>query len=121
MDFVFDNDKPIYIQLVEQFKIYIISGKIKPGGKMLSVRELALVLHINPNTVQKALGELEDDGIIFTERTNGKYVTSNIEKIDKLRDSFIKSKFDKFLSDMELIGFDSNSVLNYLKRNGGNL
>ena len=70
MNFVFDNDRPIYIQLVEQLQIYIISGKIKSGEKLPSVRELALKTKVNPNTMQKALVELEDLKLIYTERWN---------------------------------------------------
>ena len=82
MDFEFDNNIPIYVQLVEQIKIYIISGKIKPGERVLSVRDLALEFKVNPNTVQKALVELENLKLIYTERTNGRFVTDDQNLID---------------------------------------
>ena len=69
MKFEFDNNIPIYIQLVEQLKIYIISGKIKPGERLPSVRDLALQTKVNPNTMQKALVELEELNLIYTENT----------------------------------------------------
>ena len=83
MNFIFDNDRPIYIQLVEQLKQEIVSGKIKPGERMLSVRELAAITKVNPNTMQKALSELESEKLIYTERTNGKFVTENKELTKK--------------------------------------
>ena len=70
MKLEFENNIPIYIQLVEQLKIDIISGKLKPGDRLPSVREFALNLKVNPNTMQKALAELEEEKLIYTERTN---------------------------------------------------
>ena len=72
MKIVFDNNTPIYIQLVEVLKKNIISGKMNPKDRLPSVRDLALEFKVNPNTMQKALMELEDLGLIYTERTNGK-------------------------------------------------
>ena len=83
MDYIFDNERPIYIQLVEKIRLEIVSGKLKSGERLPSVRELALISRVNPNTMQKALAELEDEGLIYTERTNGKFVTDNKELIEK--------------------------------------
>ena len=91
MDYIFDNERPIYIQLVEMIRIEIVSGKFKKGQKIPSVRELALIMKVNPNTMQKALVELENEQLIYTERTNGKYVTEDeelIEKLEKLKQVF---------------------------------
>ena len=79
MNYIFDNERPIYIQLVEIIRIEIVSGKFKKGQRMPSVRELALIMKVNPNTMQKALAELENEQLIYTERTNGK----NKKKIGK--------------------------------------
>ena len=79
----FDNERPIYLQLMEMIKIQIISGKIKPGEKLPSVRDYAHEVKVNPNTVQKALTELERENLIYTERTNGKYVTDNSSLINQ--------------------------------------
>ena len=81
----FDNNIPIYIQLVEQIKIDIISGKITSGERLPSVRDFALQMKVNPNTMQKALQELEDINLIYTERTNGKFVTEDKKLIDKFK------------------------------------
>ena len=67
MDYSFDNERPIYVQLVEKIRIEIISGKLKIGEKLPSVRELALTMKVNPNTMQKALVELENEKLVYTE------------------------------------------------------
>ena len=90
MKFDFDNNVPIYIQLVEQLKIYIISGKINSGERLPSVRELALKTKVNPNTMQKALVELEELKLVYTERTNGKYVTNDQKLIEKYKKNMQK-------------------------------
>ena len=81
MEYIFNNDKPIYLQLLENIRIEIVSGILKPGDRLLSVRELALKMKVNPNTLQKALAELENEGLIYTERTNGKFVTNDTNLI----------------------------------------
>lgn len=118
MSFEFDNNLPIYVQLVEQIKLTIISGKIKCGERLPSVRDLALKNQVNPNTMQKALGELESLGLIYTERTNGKFVTNNQELIDRLKKEYAKGIADNFFSMMENIGINPDEAIAYLK--GGN-
>lgn len=115
MRFEFDNNIPIYIQLVEQLKIYIISGKIKPGEKLPSVRELAYNTKVNPNTMQKALVELEDLSLIYTERTNGKYVTEDEKLINKYKKEYANELSKKYFSSMEDIGFNKEETIKYLK------
>ena len=115
MNFIFDNDRPIYIQLVEQLQIYIISGKIKSGEKLPSVRELALKTKVNPNTMQKALVELEDLKLIYTERTNGKYVTKDQRLLDKFKDKYAKEKTKKYIDEMKELGFIKNEIVEFLK------
>ena len=119
MNFEFNNDIPIYIQLVEQLKIHIISGNILPGDRLPSVRELALSTKVNPNTMQKALVELENLKLIYTERTNGKFVTNDKELINKLRNEYAKEISEKYFSCMEKIGFGKKDAINYLKGLGG--
>ena len=115
MEFYFDNNIPIYIQLVEQLKIYIISGKLSPGEKLPSVRELAILSKANPNTVQRALAELESIGLIYTERTNGKFVSTNSENIEKTRQEYAAVISLKFYEDMQKIGFEKADTLHYLE------
>lgn len=120
MKFIFDNDRPIYIQLVEGLKLYIVSGKLQPGQRLLSVREFALQIQVNPNTMQKALVELESEGLIYTERTNGKFVTKNQELIDKIKKQLALEKVNKYLLDMERLGISKKDATKYLQEMGGN-
>lgn len=119
MKFEFDNNIPIYLQLVDQLKTYIISGKIKPGDRLPSVRELALKTKVNPNTLQKALLELEESGLIFTERTNGKFVTTDQVLIDKIKYEYVKSLVKNYFDNMRDIGFNNNDAIEFLKQMEG--
>ena len=119
MEYIFDNDRPIYLQLVEKLKIEIISGKIKPGERLPSVRELALIVRVNPNTMQKALAELENIGLIYTERTNGKFVTQDANLIEKMRKELAKEKVKYYLEDMKNIGITYEEAITYLQELGG--
>lgn len=121
MGFEFDNNLPIYVQLVEQIKMNIISGKLPCGERLPSVRDLALNNKVNPNTMQKALGELEETGLIFTERTNGKFVTKDESLIEKFKKDYADSLTEKYLSAMEAIGIDKNAAVDYIKKSGGRL
>ena len=119
MEYIFDNDRPIYIQLVEKLRLEIISNKLKPGERIPSVRELALEARVNPNTMQKALVELENEGLIYTERTNGKFVTTNIELIEKIKKHLAEEKVNNYLQDMKNIGINYKEAINYLQELGG--
>ena len=118
MDYIFDNERPIYIQLVEIIRIEIVSGKFKKGQKIPSVRELALIMKVNPNTMQKALVELENEKLIYTERTNGKYVTEDEELIETVKRKLAKEIVDNYLNSMKNIGIDYNSAVKYLQEGG---
>ena len=118
MDYIFDNDRPIYIQLVEKLRIEIISDKLKPGERIPSVRELALTTRVNPNTMQKALVELENEGLIYTERTNGKFVTDNKELIEKIKKELAEEKVNNYINDMKNIGINYEEAVKYLQELG---
>jgi DNA-binding transcriptional regulator YhcF (GntR family) len=117
---IFDNNIPIYLQLVEQIKIDIISGKISFGERLPSVREFAIQMKVNPNTMQKALVELEELGLIYTERTNGKFVTEDKKLINKFKKHYADEISKKYFLSMESIGFTKEEVLEYLETLGGN-
>ena len=119
MEYNFDNERPIYIQLVDIIRTDIVSGKLKKGERMPSVRELALNMKVNPNTMQKALTELEDEKLIYTERTNGKYVTEDEKLIEKVRINLAKEKVNNYLKSMNSIGIDLEESIEYLKELGG--
>lgn len=116
MFFEFNNEQPIYIQLVEQIKIHIISGRLSCGERLPSVRELALMTKVNPNTMQKALAELEETGLIYTERTNGKFVTTDTALIERIREEYARSITEKYIKNMTDIGIDRKTAEEYFKK-----
>ncbi len=118
MKFDFDNSRPIYLQIVEQLELYIISGKIPPGGRLPSVRDLANIAQVNTNTMQRALAELEDMKLIMTERTNGKFVTDNAKLLAKHRDKYAQITVKKFFENMKSLGFDDETTIKYIKQGG---
>ena len=120
MDYIFDNERPIYVQLVEKLRLEIVSGKLKIGERLPSVRELALTARVNPNTMQKALAEIENEGLVYTERTNGKFVTDNKELIEKIKKELAKEKVNNFINDMSNIGISYEEAIKYLQELGGN-
>ena len=116
MEFTFDNNIPIYIQLLEYMKIYLISGVFKCGEKLPSVREFSTTFKVNPNTMQKALAELESMKLIYTERTNGKYVTKDQKLIDKLKDEYAMTLANSYFQGMKRIGQGKAESIKYLER-----
>ena len=115
MEFTFDNNIPIYIQLLEYLKIYLISGVFKSGDKLPSVREFATTFKVNPNTMQKALSELESMKLIYTERTNGKYVTKDSKLIEKLKDEYAVALAKSYFEGMKRIGLGKVDSIKYLE------
>lgn len=116
MEFNFSNDRPIYLQLVEQLELYIISGQFSPGEKLPSVRDFAFLAKVNPNTMQKALQELEDKRLIITERTNGKFVTDDVKYLHQCQEKFARHKTQKFLSEMQELGFSRAEIITFLQK-----
>ena len=115
MEFTFDNNIPIYVQLLEYLKIYLISGVFKSGDKLPSVRDFATTFKVNPNTMQKALGELESMKLIYTERTNGKYVTKDTKLIEKLKDEYAITLAKSYFNGMKKIGLGKADSIKYLE------
>jgi len=107
----FNKNIPIYIQIEDQIKLNIITNKYKPGEKIKSVREFALELKINPNTINRALLELEEQGLIITKRTSGKYITDNKRLIEKEKSKIINRKIDEFMDYMRELNMDKNKIL----------
>ena len=114
MNWIFDNDRPIYIQLVEQLKIAIVSGKYPPGERLPSVRDLAIEIKANPNTVQRAFAELEQTGLVYTQRTNGKFVTEDKKLLQKVKQELATQSFKQFQENMQKLGFTKQEIKEYL-------
>ena len=104
-------DRPIFLQLIEIIQISIISGKYPPGGKLPSVRDLAQEAAVNPNTMQKALSELERKGLLFSQRTSGRFITEDVSMIEELKTTLAREKMKQFLESMQMLGFQKEETL----------
>ena len=111
MPWEFQDHLPIYAQLMDTLKRRIITGRYLPGEKLPSVRELAAEAGINPNTVQRAFSELEREGLIYTQRATGKYVTENADEIKSARQALAKTQVAEFLSNMQSLGYSVGDVI----------
>lgn len=116
MQWKLDSAAPIYAQLVDQLKMRIVTGVYSMGSRMPAVRELAVEAGVNPNTMQRALQELERQGLVYTQRTSGRFVTENSEAIlgekEKLAEAYVKT----FLAQMSMLGFGQKEILDILSR-----
>lgn len=105
------SDRPIYLQLMEKLQLQIICGVYPPGGKLPSVRDLAAEAAVNPNTMQKALSELERMGLVFSQRTSGRFITEDTNMIQNMKNDMAKQQILDFLKNMEKIGYDKESAI----------
>ena len=111
MEFELNSKEPIYLQIIAFIKKKIVSGELKGGERVLSVREYASELKVNPNTIQKVYNELENQGLIYTQRGIGKFVTDDKEKINFLREELFNETIDKFIEDSKILGFTKSNIL----------
>lgn len=105
------NDVPIYLQIMEHFKVQIASGKLEVGDKIPPVRELALEAGVNPNTMQKALSELEREGYLESQRTSGRFVADRGKQIDRLKQDMALELCESFHNGMKKIGFTPEEAI----------
>lgn len=121
MDVEFNSAVPIYIQIIEEIKRQIVSGERAPGSRIEPVRETAKRMGVNPNTVQRAFSELERDGLMFTERTSGRYITNDEKLIKKVREKSVISKVAEFVDFMRKSGFSGMDIIGIVTEylNGG--
>ena len=115
MSWNFNDDRPIYVQLMEQIQLRIVSGIYKAGDKLPSVREMAADAAVNPNTMQKALTELERTGLVFSQRTSGRFITEDISMIKDIRSGLAKEQIEKFLFNMEKIGYTKQETIKLIE------
>lgn len=114
-----DSDRPIYAQILERIEIQIVSGIYTPGEKIPSVRELAAEAGVNPNTMQRALAELERHGLVTTQRTSGRVVTEDMNMIKETRNMLAKEQIQDFIQKMKELGFEKEEILALLKNEAG--
>lgn len=116
MIWTFKDDRPIYSQLVELIKIGIVSSEWQPGSKLPSVRDLAEEAGVNPNTMQRALSDLERDGLVYSKRTSGRYITEDNDMIDSVRKTIAEENINSFLDSMKKLGFTPEETLEVFKK-----
>lgn len=105
------SDRPIYTQLIEQIQLMIFSGVYPPGSKLPSGRDLAQEAAVNPNTMQRALAKLEEDGLIITHRTSGRSITEDARMIEMAKTKMVREQIMEFLEKMQLMGFEQKEIL----------
>lgn len=108
------SDRPIFIQIVDIIKLAVISGKYAPGDKLPSVRDLAHEAAVNPNTMQKALSELERTGLVYSQRTSGRFITEDVHMIEELKSALAKEKIEQFLESMQQLGFKNEETMSLI-------
>ena len=116
MKWQFSNDAPIYSQLIAQIKVGIVSGAFPPGERLPSVRDLATEAGVNPNTMQRALAQLEAEGLVYTERTTGRFVTEDTALLEQLRDETARAMTAEYLEKMRGIGYGPEQAAALLER-----
>ena len=116
MKWQFSNDLPIYSQLIAQIKVGIVTGAFPPGERLPSVRDLATEAGVNPNTMQRALTELERDGLVYSQRTAGRFVTEDQSMIASAKRSLAESHIQTFLRAMAHLGYDREEILTLLRQ-----
>lgn len=110
MTWILDNNMPIYLQLMGRIQQDIISGRYGPGDKLPSVRELAVEASVNPNTMQKALSELERSGLVYSQRTSGRFITEDEELLKELKKEQAARYLEEFIENMHNLGLKDDEI-----------
>lgn len=116
MQWKLSDDRPIYVQLMETITAAIASGTLAAGSRLPSVREMAAQAGVNPNTMQRALAELERDGLLYSQRTAGRFVTDQSDRITQKRKELAMQQIRIFLSSMKEMGYTSKQTLNLIQQ-----
>lgn len=109
------SDRPIYSQLVEYIQLRIVSGAYPAGSKLPSVRDMATEASVNPNTMQRALSQLESDGLLFSQRTSGRFVTEDVEKIMQAKNALAMELIHEFIERMGNLGYDEKQTIAFIQ------
>lgn len=110
------TDRPIYAQLIEQVTFAIVSGEYRAGDKLPSVRDMAEEAAVNPNTMQKALAELERSGLVYSQRTAGRYITEDDTMLAKVKEKIAVEQIDRFLEQMERLGLTREEIITLITK-----
>ena len=116
MSWTLDSSRPIYTQIVERIQLDIIAGKYQPGARLPTVRDFASEAGVNPNTMQKALAELEREDLVHSERTSGRFITEDTAMIEKMREELATTQIRDFFEKMRQMGFDTEKTIALIER-----
>lgn len=105
-----DSSRPIYLQIIERVQMDIITGRYQPGDKLPSVRDLAQEAAVNPNTMQKAFSELERSGLIYSQRTSGRFITEDKELIHQMKKELAAAEVSAFVAHMKQLGITPEEI-----------
>lgn len=111
----FNNNLPIYVQIMDLLKSQISSGELDMGTKLPSVRDMSKKLKVNPNTIQRSYQELEREELVFTQRGMGTFVTKNLDLIENLKYGTAKDLIFNFIKDMKALGFTNDDIIKVVK------
>ena len=106
-----NSERPIYAQIIEKVMFDIVSGHYKPGEKLPSVRDLASEASVNPNTMQKALSELENSGLVYSQRTSGRFITEDNSMIQNAQKELAKAEITQFMQKMDNLGLTREETI----------
>ena len=120
MNWQFDNNLPIYTQIVYKYRLAIASGELSPGEKLAAVRDLAFQAGVNPNTMQRAFQELERLELVYTQRSSGRFVTEDMDVISDTRNKLAEEVVRRFLSSMSGLGLNREQIIDMINDNVGN-
>lgn len=115
MEWKFNEELPIYQQIIEQLKTQIAVGRLKPGDRLSPVRELAVEAGVNPNTMQKALQELEREGLLYTARTSGRFVAENKQYVENIHTELVEQYMRIFTENMAKVGYSPEQAAELYK------
>lgn len=115
MEWQFDNSIPIYTQLVDKIKLAIVSGEYTRGQRLAAVRDLASEAGVNPNTMQRAFQELERLGLVYTQRSNGRFVTEDEDVIETTKKALAEASIRSFMDSMQRIGYTREDIIRLLE------
>lgn len=115
MDWQFDNSMPIYTQLVYKIELAIVSGEFVRGQRLSAVRDMAAEAGVNPNTMQRAFQELERQGLVYTQRSSGRYVTEDMTVIENTKQALARENIKSFMDSMRRIGYSREEIIRLLE------
>jgi GntR family transcriptional regulator len=113
---LFESTKPIYLQIMDLIKKEIAIGKLPPGSQMTSVRELAMQYQVNPNTVQRALSELEREGLVKSDRTIGRFINDQSDMVIALKNQMIEEVIGDFIKKAAELNIKDDQICSLIER-----